>query len=162
DLFFHAKDLFVGAKHGWPQTASPRARCHGRRPPRRRCVPVLAQRQRRIDRAQERRKVHFFFWRKRCQSQIFHEWTFKRSWTYVTKLIKDCGSIVPKFKSSWRGLPCLEARKLLADDDAEAHCKAEKLPRNIAVLRVRLGQVGGRSLVGLSMRSKVERKSKIF
>src|SRR5262249_50012341 len=51
---------------------------------------------------------------------IFHEWTFKRSWTYVTKLIKDCGSIASSCKSSWRGLPCLEAREFDPGDRARA------------------------------------------
>src|SRR6516165_3615063 len=51
--------------------------------------------------------------RPQCQSQIFHAWTSTRSWTYVTKLIKDCVSIASSCKSSWRGLPCLAANGLL-------------------------------------------------
>src|SRR5262245_57574199 len=89
-----------------------------------------------------------FFWRKRCQSQIFHAWTSNRSWTYVTKLIRDCVSIASSCKSSWRGLPCLEAREFHAGEPAEAHYGERKSRRNTVVRQVKLGLAVAQNLVG--------------
>src|SRR5262245_49326540 len=74
-----------------------------------------------------------------CQSQIFHAWTSNRSWTYVTKLIRDCVSIASSCKSSWRGLPCLAARGFHAGEPAKAHYGERKSRRNTVVRQVKLG-----------------------
>jgi hypothetical protein len=57
------------------------------------------------------------FWRKRCQSQSF---TDVKSLMELRELIKDCVTIASNCKSSWSGLPCLEAKELLAVGNAEA------------------------------------------
>jgi hypothetical protein len=69
-------------------------------------------------------------------------------------------SVVPSLKSNWRRLPWVVAEGLSSEAE-EALCGEEKSHRNIGVGQAKLGQAVAQDLVGLLLRSKVERSSMI-
>jgi hypothetical protein len=69
-------------------------------------------------------------------------------------------NVVPKLKSSWKGWPWLAAEGL--SEAAEAHYVEGKPRRNIGLRQAKLGPVVAQDLVGLLLRSEVERNSMIF